>query len=369
VPRKYLRISELKSGSKVDACYLLQNFQVRPKKDGSTFVTLVLKDATGKMTGVMWDNFDALVSGAIRENDFVDVSGEVLTYNNQLQFKISKIRKVDDSEVDGSHFLPVSPVPLAELERTLAELIEQIEDPDLRRLIDAIFGNPQFMERFRRAPSAVSMHQAYIGGLFEHTLLVVRNALKIAEIYPAANRSLLITAGLLHDLGKTMEFVYEKKITYSDVGRLLGHISMGNALIEVQCARLRDFPLAKKVLVQHIILSHHGILEYGSPKRPKTLEAIILHHADLIDAQLSNFFENTSNAARSGSRWEFSNMFDRYLFGGGEEVEGSELMRDLAYTSGRQSRDDRADVETDQFPDDYEEFAVNLQESRNDQRG
>ncbi|MBX7245854.1 MAG: HD domain-containing protein [Candidatus Sumerlaeaceae bacterium] len=334
--RKYLKISELKSGTKVEACYLLQNFQVRPKKDGGNFVTLVLRDATGKLTGVMWDNFDSLTAGLIKENDFVEVAGDVLTYNGQLQFKATRVTKVPDDEVDGSYFMPRTQVPMAELEATLADLRGQIKDADYKLLIDTIFASSEFMDRFRRAPSAVSMHQAFLGGLFEHTLCVVKNALKIADNYPQANRSLLICAGLLHDIGKTVEFSYEKKIVYCDVGRLLGHISIGNAMVEVQCSRLPNFPMGKKVLVQHMILSHHGFLEFGSPKLPQTLEALILHHADLIDAQLANFIENMYSGEESGARWEYSNMLERQIYRNTTtEIEGSELMRLLSYGTGR----------------------------------
>ena len=360
---KYVPVSELQSGTRIVAVYLLQNLQVRNKKDGGSFATMMLRDATGRVPAVMWDGFDGLTTGQIRENDFVEISGEVLTYNGQLQIKAGRIRKVRDEDVDESHFLPVSPVPVADMERDLADLIAQITDPDLSRLVKDIFSNEELMSRFRRAPSAVSMHQAYLGGLLEHTLCVVKNALKIADNYPQANRSLLIAAGLLHDLGKTMEFVYDKKIAYSDVGRLLGHISMGNALVEVQCSKIPGFPLAKKVLVQHIILSHHGMLEFGSPKRPKTLEAIILHHADLIDAQISNYQEAYANAMRMGSRWEYSAMFERYLMlAKGDDVEGSDLMRRLVYANEPAAavlhgaeRPGRAAIIPDQTPtaDDY----------------
>jgi 3'-5' exoribonuclease len=334
VTLKYVPVNELQSGTRVVAVYLLQNPQVRNRKDGGSYASMMLRDATGWVPAVMWDGFDALATGQIKENDFVEVSGEVLTYNGQLQVKAGRIKKVRDEDVDETRFLPVSPFSVEEMERDLAALIAQITDPDLHRLVTAIFANEEFMSRFRRAPSAVSMHQAYLGGLLEHTLCVVKNALKIADNYPQANRSLLIAAGLLHDLGKTMEFVYDKKIAYSDVGRLLGHISMGNALVEVQCSKMPGFPPAKKVLVQHIILSHHGMLEFGSPKRPKTLEAIILHHADLIDAQISNYQEALAHAMRTGSRWEYSAMFERYLMlAEDDDVEGSELMRQLVYVN------------------------------------
>lgn len=338
--RKYVRIADLQSGTKVEACFLLHNFQLRPKKDGSNFATMALKDATGKVTAIMWDNFDGLASGAIKENDFVEVTGEVLTYNNQLQFKVSRLVRVPDSEVDASFFLPVCPVPVPEMEAELKGLIAGIKDKDYRRITECVFSSRDFMERFRRAPSGVSMHQAYLGGLLEHTLCVTRNALKIAENYPAANRCLLTAGALLHDMGKVVEFVYDKKLAYSDVGRLLGHISIGNAMLEVHCSHMPDFPMAKKVLVQHLILSHHGLLEYGSPKCPSTLEALILHHADQLDAQLSNYVEYLGHARKAGIRWEYSNMFERQMFGGtGEVIENCDLVRDLTYSDPREGSD------------------------------
>jgi 3'-5' exoribonuclease len=342
VAYKYTPVTDLRSGTKVEAVYLLHNAQLRPKKDGGNFLTLVLKDATGKITGVMWDNFDAVSSGAIKDNDFVEVSGDVLTYNNQLQFRVVRITKADEARVDSTRFLPMSPVAPEELDRQFREILGQITDADYRALADAIFGNPVFMARFRRAPSAVSMHQAYIGGLMEHTLCVVRNALKIADNYPATNRSLLICAGLLHDMGKTLEFSYDRKISYTDVGRLVGHITMACGIIDMQCAAMPDFPLAKKVLVQHIILSHHGYYEFGSPKRPKILEALILHFADIIDAQVSNYMEFVENSRKTGNLWEYSNMFERYMFAGSDRIEGADLMREVGYPLPRPHKGGRS---------------------------
>jgi len=332
---KYLPISSLRGGTKVEACYLLQNPQVRPKKDGSNFVTMELRDATGKITGIMWDGFDAIMSGAIRDSDFVEVTGDVLVYNGQLQFKISRIVKVQDSAVDGSMFMPVTPVPMEKLDAQFRGILDMLQDADLKRLIGAIFGRKEFMERFRRAPSATNMHHAYIGGLYEHTINVAHNTLKIAENYEEANKAMLITAALLHDIGKVVEYSYDKKITHSDVGRLLGHIAIGYGMIELECTRLADFPAAKKVLLQHIILSHHGMMEYGSPKRPKTLEAIILHHADDLDAKIGNYLDFVTTTGKSGVKWEFNRMFDRYMFSGGD-IEGADFMEQISREYSRQ---------------------------------
>lgn len=318
---QYIPITDLQPGSKVVVIYLLANFQIRPKKDGSSYVTMVLRDATGKITGVMWDNFTSVTSGAIKENDYVEVGGEINIYNGQPQMRVHRITAVDDSQVDTSFFLPKSPRNADEMNAEVNDLISQVEDPDYRRLLDCVFSNEEFRQRFRMAPSAVSMHQAYLGGLIDHTLCVTKNALKMADNYPAANRNLLITGALLHDMGKVIEFSYDRKIAYTDAGRLLGHISIGNSMIEVYCHNLPNFPVTKKILLQHMILSHHGSLEFGSPRCPATLEALILHHADLLDAQLSNYLEYTQNASRTGVRWEYSHMFERHMFGAPDIVD------------------------------------------------
>lgn len=321
---QYIPINELKPGSKVMVIFLLANFQIRPKKDGSSYVTMVLKDATGKITGVMWDNFTVVTSGAVKENDYVEVGAEVNLYNGQPQLRVHRITKVDDSEVDTTFFLPRSPRTIEDMEKEVTSFIEQVQDPHYRMLLDSVFRNKTIWEKFRIAPSAVSMHQAYLGGLIDHTLCVTKNALKMADNYPAANRDMLITGALLHDIGKIIEFSYDRKIAYSDAGRLLGHISIGNSMIEVHCHELTDFPIEKKILLQHMILSHHGLMEYGSPRCPSTLEALILHHADLLDAQLSNYMEYCEHAEKVGTRWEYNNMFERHMFAGCDLIDDSD---------------------------------------------
>jgi 3'-5' exoribonuclease len=314
---RYVPIAELKNGSRVEACYLIENATIRNRKDGGQYLTLVLRDATGKANGIAWDNFEGFTNGAIREKDFGIVSAEVSQYNGQLQLKVSKIERVADEAVDGTYFLPRTAVPQAVLDQRLDDYLNSVSDSDYRALLDMILGQPEVRKRFRLAPSAVAMHQAYLGGLMEHTLNVVDNAVAIARNYPTANRDLIVTAGLLHDIGKITELSYEKKIAYTDVGRLLGHISIGFGLVERYATRIPDFPLEKKILLQHLIISHHGVQEYGSPECPKTLEAVILHHADVTDAQISNYLEFVASSRNTGTRWEYSKMFERFMFAGG----------------------------------------------------
>ncbi|MCX7624851.1 MAG: HD domain-containing protein [Candidatus Sumerlaeaceae bacterium] len=327
-----VRISEMRHGDHIEGVYLLQDFQIRPRKDGGSYLTMVLCDASGKITGIMWDNFAPLRNGAIQANDYIRVSADVQTHQNQLQLRVTKAEKVPDELVKPEDFLPVTPYNIEELEQAFWGLVHEIQDSDLEKLVRAIFEKPRFWNMFRRAPSAVSMHQAYLGGLLEHTVMVTKNALKLADNYPDADRSLLIAGALLHDIGKTLEFTYDKKIAYTDIGRLIGHIPMGYAMIEYEAARLGTPPVNKKVLVQHIVLSHHGLLEYGSPKQPQTLEALIVHHADQLDAQLSNYLEAAQNT-QSAAKWEYRPMFERHMYAGSyDELEVVELLRALGYT-------------------------------------
>ncbi len=340
-------VMNLRSGDRVDGVYLLDNYQIRPRKDGGSFLTMVLRDATGKITGVMWDNFDQFVNKAIRENDYIKIQGDVRSHQNQLQIHVSKVEKVPDETIDPEEFLPVTPYSIEQLESEFWALVREIRDADVQQLLQAIFGKPKLWKQFKRAPSAVAMHQAYLGGLLEHTVMVAKNALRIAENYPAVNKDILLAGALLHDIGKTLEFSYDKKIAYTDMGRLIGHIPMGYAMIEYEAARLGSLPAQKKVLIQHIVLSHHGYLEFGSPKQPHTLEAIIVHHADQLDAQISNFLEPRAGAS-SSSKWEYSPMFERVMYSGThEDLEVTELLRALGYSLGLQGKkkDDRAELQ------------------------
>lgn len=344
-------IADLRPGDRVESVFLLDDFQIRPRKDGGSFLTMALRDRTGKISGIMWDNFAHVRNGAICKNDYVKICGDVQSYQDQLQVRVSAIEKVPDEKVSPEDFLPVTPHNLQELEQQFWELVQRISDSDLKTLVLAIFGKEKFWRKFRRAPSAVSMHQAYLGGLLEHTVGVAKNALKLAENYPQANTDILLAGALLHDIGKVVEFSYDKKIGYTDMGRLIGHIPMGFAMIEYEAARLRNFPVNKKIMVQHILLSHHGYLEFGSPKEPQTIEALLVHHADQLDAQVSNVLE-ASNNSTSPTKWEYRPMFERFMYSGGcEDLNGVELLAELGYAVGaRQAKPQRSDV--DDTPDD-----------------
>ena len=314
MPVQYIPIDELEPSMLVESVYQLMNHQVRPKKDGGQFVSMLLRDATGRIQAMLWDNIDGFLNGKYADNDFLEITGAVQTYNGQLQMRVTRVRKVSESEVDLSKFLPTSSRDLNEMRLELKDCLVSIEDDDYRNVVSSVFSNPDFLERFERSAAGAMMHHAYIHGLLEHTLAVARISMHLAGEYPQLDKSLLMASALLHDAGKVMEYVSDRKIAITDAGRLLGHISLGNAMIEMHCARFPDMSPEKKVMLQHCILSHHGEYEYGSPKRPKLPEALVLHTADLIDSQLCAVFDAAKSASKGVNKWEQLPMFQRLMF-------------------------------------------------------
>lgn len=313
----HMKIAELEPGTTLKSVYLIQSLEKRQKRSGEMYVALVLQDKTGTIQAVMWENAGKLLRGEINAEDFVKVSGDVGIYNNQLQLTVRSLEKVADDKVDLEQFLPHSKRSLEEMHAELREAIESVKTPPLKALLKSFFDDAEFLDAFSRAPSAMSMHQAYIGGLLEHTLAVLRVAHAIGALYPPYDYDLLTTGVLLHDMGKIHEFGYRRAIRYTSVGRLLGHIPIGFCLVDRKIEAIPHFPQETRILLLHLLLSHHGQKEWGSPRRPKTIEALLLHYADYIDAYLSTYRETTEKARERGELWtEYQRMFERFLFAG-----------------------------------------------------
>ncbi len=314
---KHIDIARLEAGGRIESVYLLRDVEKKFKKTGEPFVMLNLQDATGVVKSVMWNDADIFLNDEARSGDFVLVKASVGRYNNQLQLTIREARKVDSSVVDVEKFLPRSERPLAEMRREIIQWVNKVKTPYLRALLEGFFGDDKYMTAFLRAPSARKMHQAYLGGLAEHTLGVVKNAIAIARNYDHVDEDLLITGALLHDGSKVYEYTYQTAINYTDRGRLLGHLSMMAMEIENRVRKIEGFPEETKMLLEHMILSHHGKGEFGSPKVPQTAEALILFYADYVDAYLSTYFEQTKKAHEKGERWtEWVDMFNNFLYAG-----------------------------------------------------
>jgi 3'-5' exoribonuclease len=337
-PSKSLTVAQLAPGTSVEEVYLLASVEQRAKKNGDPFFMLQLSDATGTINGVMWDNHHNLVGGLARRDDFVRVTGDVGEFNNSPQMTVRSIARVEDNEVQIERFLPCSPRPRAEMEQELDAWIARVKQKDCARLLRLLFTNERLREAYCTAPAAVRIHQAYISGLLDHTLNVLRIADSVASLYEPINRDVLITGGLLHDIGKIRELDWRRTITYTTEGRLLGHISIGASMVDQWIGRLKKseegFDDGIHMQIIHLILSHHGKLEYGSPVRPQTREAQVFHYADHCDAYMTVFKNETEKAAAKGEPWtNFNRIFDTYLYAGAIANGGAKVpnAEDLAY--------------------------------------
>jgi len=311
-------VANLKPNTQVKDIFLVKSLSIKQKKSGEDFVLMELADRTGVISAVVWDNVNE-IRGTINQNDFVKINGDVGMYHDSKQLTIRMIKKVEEEEAEPKDFLPFSPRNFNEMFEQFKKYIEMIQDKHLHELIDKIFEDKEVLEGFLNAPAATQMHHSYIHGLLEHTLGVIKNCLSLAENYPECNRDLLIVGGILHDIGKICEFSYKRSIQYTMVGRLEGHITIGVEMIEEKLRKMKEFPEETKILLKHIILSHHRLLEYGSPKRPKTLEALVLSYSDIIDAEMHTYITELKKSRENNLLFtNYMKIFERQMYVGGK---------------------------------------------------
>lgn len=311
---KHTPVSSLNPGDIVESVYLIQNIDQRLKKNSEPYFFITLQDSTGTVVAMLWDNYEDILKGDIATDDFLYIQGNVRQFNNQLQITIRTFQKVPESEVDPRAFQAYSQRDLKEMKQEFTDHIASIKNPQIKELIINVFADNKIYNDFCNAPSSIAIHQGFIHGLLEHTLCVVKNCLTLQKNYPKANKDILLAGAILHDIGKIFEYSWVRTFQFTDVGRLLGHIPIGFELVSKQIEKVPEFDPKIRLRILHMILSHHGILEYGSPKRPKTIEALILHYADYIDAYISNFFESADRAAEKGQVWtDYNKLFERYM--------------------------------------------------------
>ena len=314
--KKNLYISSMKSGEKVSTSFLVSEKNLAYSQKGAPYLNLRLKDKTGELDGKVWENATEL-DGYFKKGDIVHIVGRILSYKNNLQVSVLEVKKTEDEEIDPADYFPTSSRDADDMFAELLVIVEQIQTPCLKDLLLAFFRDEQIVKLFKKAPAAKGFHHVYLGGLLEHTLSVIRLLDLAARHYTGVNRDLLLTGGILHDIGKIYEFQYDRLIDYSDAGRLVGHIVMGVEMLDARIAKIEGFPENLAMELRHLILSHHGTLEYGSPKRPKTLEAMIVHYIDDLDAKVNAFQTFTSGIPDSESNWTpFHRLFERYIYKG-----------------------------------------------------
>lgn len=278
-------VNELEPNKLITTSFLVHSKEIRQKKSGELYLSLLLADRTGELDAKMWDNVAEVIESFDRD-DFVRVKGLVQVFHNRPQMTIHKMRRMDDSEIDFGDYFPSSLRDQGEMWTELRGIVAGLTNAHLKGLLEAVLDDEEIAGRYRRAPAAKHIHHAFLGGLIEHVLSVCAMAQLAAQHYTYVDRDLLLTGVILHDLGKIYELNYERGFSYSDEGQLLGHINIGVRIVGDKLRGLPDFPPALRMLVEHMILSHHGKLEFGSPKLPQFPEALLLHYLDDMDSKM-----------------------------------------------------------------------------------
>ena len=324
---QHLWIKDIKENAKIEGNYLVKNKSIGQTRQGKPFLTITLGDKTGTIEAKVWDRVEE-ISAQFKEGTIVTIAGQANTYRNQIQIQIHELKQ-DKSPVDPAIFQESSPKDIPHMLSDLKTLANQIQNRHLRTLIDSFMADHHFVTQFKKAPAAKHFHHGYLGGLLEHTLSVSQMAVRVSEHYPELDCDLLLSGAILHDIGKIEELTVEPTIEYSNKGRLLGHIVLGVMMVEEKLKTLKDFPPELALRLNHLILSHHGEFDFGSPKRPKFLEAFALHLIDDMDAKMNAISKLLKNDRQEGSWTVFNNLLQRYFYKGDSSVQTNNKGEDI----------------------------------------
>ena len=308
-------ITDIKAGDMVDDIFVLAEKILSQKRDGNNFLNVTLSDKTGTLKGVVWDNVDQITAN-VTSGDFVSIRGKVSEYKGTLQLVVKAMDVCVQEAVDPSDFLPATSRDMDGMFQRLVEITASLSTPYLKKLFDAFWKDEEFVHKFKTAPAAKKMHHAYIGGLLEHTLSMTSLADKVAGHYSGIDRDLLISGAILHDIGKIDEFEYQFKIDYSDEGRLLNHIVIGIKMVDEKLSGIEDFPEDQIFLLKHMIVSHHGAREFGSPEPPKTIEAVLLNYIDEIDSKVNGIRDFMASEDPNETWTSYHRLLDRQFYKG-----------------------------------------------------
>jgi 3'-5' exoribonuclease len=307
-------VNEIKENENVDSLFLVREKSSGVTKAGNAYLKLKLGDSSGEMEGRIWTSAGDLAE-SFEKDDFVHAKGKAVSFQEHLQLNITHIERVGEEDIVLSDFFPVSEKDIDGMFQSLTEITQQVKNQYLYQLLRLFWKDESFIERFKMAPASKWLHHTYLGGLLEHTLSLTQLVLKNASHYPGLNLDLLLTASILHDLGKVDELCYRRSFDYSDEGRLLGHIILGIEKVEDKIRQLPDFPKDLSTLLKHLLLSHHGQYTWGSPKKPMTLEAVILHYLDDMDAKMNGIKQFLKTQVPDGSRWSsYHRTFEQVFY-------------------------------------------------------
>ena len=303
VPMKDIYIAELAAfdeGKLFDGFFLVLARQQRTTSTNKPYLSLTLGDKTGTIEARVWEPNDPRIARDFDRGDIVKVRGSASRFKDTTQLKVDQLRKATDGEVDKADLMPSTTYDVAALWAQLLSFVDSFTEPDLKRLLTTILSDPALAAAYREAPAAKQLHHAWLGGLLEHVVSLLTLADRVVPHYPILHRDLVLTGVILHDIGKIRELSWEIGFEYTVEGQLLGHIQIGSALAERTMDSLPGFPPRLKTLVLHIILSHHGRLEFGSPKLPMIPEALVLNFLDDLDAKMQAVANEFEKCAREG---------------------------------------------------------------------
>jgi 3'-5' exoribonuclease len=326
---KKVFVKDIQENESIDDLFLVKEASRAETRTGKPYLIVTVMDRTGEIGGRLWENADRYMP-ACGVGNIVQLIGQAQTYKGTLQLKIESIKTLEkgkEGDWQPGDFLPATAGDIPAMAREILAFARSVSEPSLQRLLLKFFRNKEFFAAFQQAPAAKRMHHAYYGGLLEHTLAVARLADTMAKLYPTLDRSLLIAGALLHDIGKTEEFSFDRyPFDYTDKGRLVGHLVLGAEMMMTRIAEEEGFPVELATRLQHLVLSHHGRHEFGSPCLPMTLEAFVLNFIDDIDAKINYLDRLGSQTDEPGYRWtDFQKTLDRFLYvRGGPEPEAED---------------------------------------------
>jgi 3'-5' exoribonuclease len=314
-------VEQFADADNIDDVYLVIDKQLRANRNGNSYLQLDLGDRSGHITGRMWNAGEPLFK-SFESGDFLQVKGKVQLFQGSLQLIVSGFDKVDSNRIELTDFLPHTKQDVGKMLDRLKTAVRKVSDPNLRALGEAYFIDDEFLRAFCRCPAGVKVHHAYVGGLLEHVVTMMDVADRILPLYPEVNRDLVIMGVLLHDSGKVRELSFTRSFSYSDEGQLLGHLTIGIEMLAEKARSVPDltgepFPPETLLRLKHLILSHHGEPQFGSPKVPMTPEAVALHLIDLMDSKLAIAVREVADD-RGDSAWTpFNSALGRRMYKGG----------------------------------------------------
>jgi 3'-5' exoribonuclease len=320
MPRRF--VQELADGDAIDEVYLVTEKQLRANRNGNLYIQVELRDRTGAISARLWNAGEGLFR-TFEEGDFLRIKGKVQLFQGNLQMILSGLEKTLADKVELADFLPQTEQDVSKLLERLRGFLLRLGNPHLRALAECFLMDETFVRDFSTVPAGIRNHHAYLGGLLEHVVTLLDAADRIAPLYPELDRDLLMAGIFLHDVGKVRELSFGRVFSYTDEGQLIGHLIIGVEMLNEKAARVPDltgepFPPELMLRLKHMILSHHGTYEFGSPKLPMTPEAIALHHLDNFDAKVHSFTRDIREDRNQGAAWTpYNQALQRRLYKGG----------------------------------------------------